>query len=122
MKYKIYVAGWYFEEYDSFYQSIVPLKDHIIVGSHREIPEKVSSVFKSKSYENIGGGIGLYEQLRLDDSFSEINDQEFVIFMHDDAKILRLDFPEKLFEILKTKKNVQETLLNIHYTMISLQL
>ncbi|KPA13969.1 hypothetical protein MHK_005824 [Candidatus Magnetomorum sp. HK-1] len=104
MKYKIYVAGWYFEEYESFYQSMLPLKDHVIVGSHRKIPDNVSSIYKSKFYENIGGGIGLYEQLRLDDEFSEINEQDFVIFMHDDAKILRLDFPEKLFEILQTKK------------------
>ena len=87
--YKIYVAGWYFEEYKSFYDALLPIKDHVVIGAHRRIPQEISSVFKAKRYPNLGLAMGVYEQLRLDKEFSEIDTCDYVIFMQDDADILR---------------------------------
>ncbi len=101
MNFKIYVAGWYFFEYRQFYRELLKIKDHVHVGSHGKIPSQISSAFKSKEYENIGHGWGLFEQIRLDKEFSEIDEQDFVIFIQDDTTILNLNFYKALAGILE---------------------
>ena len=91
MNYYLIIAGWYFKEYEKFYESISHLKNNIIVASHKEIPSFIKNNFETNQFDNYGGVPSLYNKVwNLNKKM--LLKSEFIIFMHDDTIVKNFDF------------------------------
>lgn len=108
MNYKILISGWYFREYKSFYEKLKPLSSNILICTHKkEIPNFISDNFNISFFDDIGGfGLALYQQIFLKLNELNLDKQDMLIFMHDDAWVKRLDFPKAFYQKLNDFKLV----------------
>lgn len=100
MKFQIIIAGWYFNEYKKFYESIAHLNENIIVASHKKIPQFIKKSFNTHQFDNHGGVPSLYNKVWKFYK-NKLLKTDFLIFMHDDTIIKDFTFIEEFHARLK---------------------
>ena len=93
----------------SFYDDISIFGEKVIIASHKKIPEYLKKKFECFEYDNFGGVPALYNKVWNDLKLSKFENNDFLIFMHDDTVIKDFSFPQKFFNLLKNYECVSNS-------------